>query len=352
VFSGATSDRRELDMETSSIVAGSSSFQLSWQFVRVIFVVIGTTGTATYLALYFYGWPTRSLVLTDRLIDGGRVLSAEKIDLSDKWCDRYGAPPPCAKTRHVHLGELLERSSALALLRFPGYLGATETDLEFLKRNWAVGAVLSLFVGLGSLLLFPKSGDAPDLGVTLTQLALCFVLVSLDLAVGVAIIMGLRLRNGGAMEKVKTDLATIRKSQVAESVYDVMVCYHSADGAAATRFSDYLRDTGLRPWIDIEDANPGLTWESQLESIIASVTAACILIGPNGFGPWHRLETSALLKQFVDRGTTVIPVLLPGSDEGSIPLFLKTLVMIDLRRNWERGLLRLATILTQARRRS
>ena len=58
--------------------------------------------------------------------------------------------------------------------------------------------------------------------------------------------------------------------------------------------------------------------------------AAAVLIGPNGVGPWQSHEVEAFLREFVERGSPVIPVLLPGGLQPDLPLLLRGMTWVDL----------------------
>ncbi len=59
---------------------------------------------------------------------------------------------------------------------------------------------------------------------------------------------------------------------------------------------------------------------------------AAVLVGPNGLGPWQRMEMRACLAQFVEHRKPVIPVLLPGAPaQPNLPIFLTQFTWVDLR---------------------
>jgi hypothetical protein len=49
-----------------------------------------------------------------------------------------------------------------------------------------------------------------------------------------------------------------------------------------------------------------------IQAIIPKVRAAAIIFGQHGLGRWQELELRAFISQCVERGLSLIPVLLPG----------------------------------------
>jgi len=80
-----------------------------------------------------------------------------------------------------------------------------------------------------------------------------------------------------------------------------------------------------------------LTLEQQIERI----KAAAVFVGPSGIGPWQNREMRAFLDEFVKRGCPVIPVLLPGADTPTLPVFLRGLTWVNLRSKDAAGIDRL-----------
>jgi tetratricopeptide (TPR) repeat protein len=79
---------------------------------------------------------------------------------------------------------------------------------------------------------------------------------------------------------------------------------------------------------------PGLPWQESLEKEIERIKSAAVFVGKNSIGPWQQQELNAFLREFVNRGCPVIPVLLPDAPkEPKLPLFLKGMTWIDFRKN-------------------
>lgn len=78
---------------------------------------------------------------------------------------------------------------------------------------------------------------------------------------------------------------------------------------------------------------PDLPWQGILEQQIKQIKSAAVFIGKDGIGPWHQVELNAFLREFVDRGCPVIPVLLPNAPkEPKLPIFLKAMTWVDFRK--------------------
>src|SRR5262245_61172869 len=91
-----------------------------------------------------------------------------------------------------------------------------------------------------------------------------------------------------------------------------------------------LKEHGVLPWLDEWELRPGLPWQRELEKQIENIKAAAVFVGPEGLGPWQDLEQHAFLKEFVERGCPVIPVILPGCiKKPRLPAFLTLMTWID-----------------------
>jgi len=117
------------------------------------------------------------------------------------------------------------------------------------------------------------------------------------------------------------------KEEVAE--FDVFLCHNFADKPAVRNLAQQLRERGLRPWLDEEVLRPGLPWQRALEGAIQDIPAVAVIIG-SSVGPWQDQEIAAFLRQFIRRGCPVIPVLLPGTESPSLPVYLDGLTWVDL----------------------
>ena len=120
---------------------------------------------------------------------------------------------------------------------------------------------------------------------------------------------------------------------MAEQKFDVFLCHNSEDKSAVIKIAEQLRCRGLKPWLDEWELRPGLDWQDALDGQIEQIRTAAVFVGNAGFGPWQRLEVKAFLREFVERGCPVIPVLLGNApQEPELPTFLKGKTWVDFRR--------------------
>jgi TIR domain len=137
----------------------------------------------------------------------------------------------------------------------------------------------------------------------------------------------------------------------ADERFDVFMSHNGEDKELALDLSERLKQRGLRVWLDVWQLRPGLSWQQGLLDGMGSSDSCAVLIGPAGYGGWHRREIeAALLRQ--GPSYPVIPVLLPGApDRGDIDAFLASLTWVDFRAGMDdaRGLDRLLWGITGVR---
>ncbi|HEY2261617.1 MAG TPA: toll/interleukin-1 receptor domain-containing protein, partial [Streptosporangiaceae bacterium] len=113
--------------------------------------------------------------------------------------------------------------------------------------------------------------------------------------------------------------------------FDVFLCHNHEDKLIIRWIGEQLRERGILPWLDEDELPPGRSWQEELERQIEHIKAAAVFVGPSGIGPWQNREMRAFLDEFVKRGCPVIPVLLPGADTPTLPVFLRGLTWVNLR---------------------
>jgi hypothetical protein len=114
--------------------------------------------------------------------------------------------------------------------------------------------------------------------------------------------------------------------------YDVFLSHASADKPAVETLARRLRDDGFEVFLDKWHLVPGNPWQEELEQALEASRTCAVFIGPRGLGPWQNEETRAAIDQRVrEHPRRVIPVLLPGARESSIPTFLRRLTWVDFR---------------------
>jgi hypothetical protein len=112
--------------------------------------------------------------------------------------------------------------------------------------------------------------------------------------------------------------------------FDVFLSYHWRDHARVEAVARWLRDRGLRVFLDRWYLVAGRPWPEALEQALATCRAAAVFLGPGEMGPWQQREKNlALERQGRDAGFPVIPVLLPQADP--VLGFLGQNTWVDLR---------------------
>jgi hypothetical protein len=139
-------------------------------------------------------------------------------------------------------------------------------------------------------------------------------------------------RNADA-ERARETAASVLQGKSATGDFDVFLCHNSDDKPAVREVGEHLKRRGLLPWLDEWELRPGLPWQRLLEQQITQIKSAAVFVGRGGIGPWQQQEAEAFLREFVNRGCPVIPVLLPGTpEEPQLPIFLKGYTWVDLRK--------------------
>jgi hypothetical protein len=124
--------------------------------------------------------------------------------------------------------------------------------------------------------------------------------------------------------------------------FDVFLCHNSEDKELIREINKALQSAGVITWLDEEQLKPGQLWQAELEEQIGKIKNACVFVGKNSRGPWQDFEIRAFLNEFVNRGGAVIPVILPDASEiPNLPIFLKQMMWVDLRKDYEKSLLKL-----------
>ncbi len=106
--------------------------------------------------------------------------------------------------------------------------------------------------------------------------------------------------------------------------FDVFLAHNSIDKPFVKDIAKRLRRSRFKPWLDEEAILPGQIIQEEIQKIIPRIKAAAFFIGKYGLGRWQKVELRSLYTQCVEKGITVIPVLLP--DAGKFPpelIFLK-----------------------------
>ena len=127
---------------------------------------------------------------------------------------------------------------------------------------------------------------------------------------------------------------SILQGKIATKDFDVFLCHNTWDKPAVEDIGRRLKERGILPWLDVEQLQPGLPWQSALEKQIKKIRSAAVFVGGKGIGPWQDVELAAFLREFVSRKCPVIPVILLGSPKvPRLPVFLRGMTWVDFRKS-------------------
>ena len=116
----------------------------------------------------------------------------------------------------------------------------------------------------------------------------------------------------------------------------VFISYSRRDHDVMWRIVRFLREQGIKVWVDNERLIPGTPiWEEEIEKAIKGASAAIVVMSPDSKNSeWVRREIS-----LADQNRKhIFPVLVRGDEDSSITLRLITRQYVDLRENEESGL--------------
>ena len=109
--------------------------------------------------------------------------------------------------------------------------------------------------------------------------------------------------------------------------YDIFISYSRHDKESVEPVAKSLSNSGIKVWLDSWDLIPGQAWKESLEKAIQNSSAIAVFIGPSGFGSRQHAE----IKEYIETGKQIIPILLPGASTKSLPSDLLTYQWVDLR---------------------
>ncbi|MFA7241547.1 MAG: tetratricopeptide repeat protein [Sulfuricellaceae bacterium] len=119
----------------------------------------------------------------------------------------------------------------------------------------------------------------------------------------------------------------------------LFLSYTWRDAAAVEALARELEKREVRVFLDRWYLTPGQPWQDELEAQLAQCDAVAVCLGPHGMGNWQQREKgAALIRQGVQPGFPVIPVLLPGGSPSPGFLELNTWVDLRVRDGYELGL--------------
>jgi hypothetical protein len=113
--------------------------------------------------------------------------------------------------------------------------------------------------------------------------------------------------------------------------FDVFLAHNSTDKEQIKLINEKLKQRGIKTWLDVEQVQPGKSFQDAIQKAIPSIKSAAIFIGKQGLGMWQGLELKVILSMCLKQYIPVIPVLLPGVED--LPqdmIFLKEFNYINI----------------------
>jgi TIR domain len=134
----------------------------------------------------------------------------------------------------------------------------------------------------------------------------------------------------------RAEVQSIIQGKSATNDFDVFLCHNAMDKPEVRKIREQLKERGILPWLDEWELRPGVPWQRLLEQQIENIKSAAVFVGKDGVGSWQQQELDSFLRQFVERGCPVIPVILsdvPQELSPKLPSFLENMTWVDFRRN-------------------
>lgn len=113
--------------------------------------------------------------------------------------------------------------------------------------------------------------------------------------------------------------------------FDVFISHTSKDKSAVRKIATVLANAGLKVWFDEWCILPGQAWQSVIKDAITNSNTLLIIIGNYGISPWQDYEMVAIFHNAIKEGRRIIPVFLPGAEKIELPLFLETIIGVQIK---------------------
>lgn len=97
--------------------------------------------------------------------------------------------------------------------------------------------------------------------------------------------------------------------------FDVFLAHNSKDKELVEDIAESLAEQGLSPWLDKDQILGGDLILDELQFAIKNTKCAAFFIGKYGLGKWQQDEQRVLIRQSIENGFRVIPVVLPHVSE-------------------------------------
>lgn len=110
------------------------------------------------------------------------------------------------------------------------------------------------------------------------------------------------------------------------SAFDVFISYNSKDRPLVKRLVRKLENQRVRVWYDEDQVRPGMPMVPLLEQGLEQSRTLAVIIGRQGFGPYHLAEREVASLLSIEQGRPCVPVILPDTPPdvvAKLPLFLR-----------------------------
>ncbi len=91
-------------------------------------------------------------------------------------------------------------------------------------------------------------------------------------------------------------------------MFDVFLAHNNIDKPQVRAIAEELKRRKLKPWLDEEQIPPGRLFQDEIQKAIPQIRSAAICIGTKGLGKWQVIELQAIISQFINKGSPVIPI--------------------------------------------
>lgn len=113
----------------------------------------------------------------------------------------------------------------------------------------------------------------------------------------------------------------------------IFIIYRRTDLERARELSDWLRDSGYSPWLDVEDLSPGENWKEAITTAMGKSNGALVIVSREA-GPdesTFEKEISQAFSTIRSRTPDVSPVIPVMMGDEAIPESLRELHAVDFR---------------------
>lgn len=113
--------------------------------------------------------------------------------------------------------------------------------------------------------------------------------------------------------------------------YDAFLSYNRVDAELVQRIGLRLKNEArLQVFLDKWNLVPGQLWLDDIERALDRSASCVVFIGTGSISPWSHQEMQAALQlRAAKKAIRIIPVMLPGAEWASLPLFLRSFTWVD-----------------------